>query len=427
MIHSRLAGNLRFNGWFRRTAAPFFASLCIAGIFASGGASAQDQDDIDVEPSLRVEAPLDGRDGRDLSIRLFNPKQQLRVSQTLLTRAKFPVVDVHTHIYYRQRHNRAALNDFVQLMDRNHIAVCISLDGKLGSQLDEHRAFLWKEHRDRFVIYANVDWRGDGGTDDPATWACHRPGFAQRTADALRAAVAEGVSGLKIFKAFGLNYKNPDGSRIKIDDSRWDPIWSVCGELGIPVIIHTADPIAFFEPLDETNERWEELSRHPDWNFHGGEFPARDDLLAARNRVIGRHPGTTFIGAHVANSSEDLAAVSGWLKQYPNLVVEIASRISELGRQPYSARQFMIDHADRVLFGTDGPWPEPRMHLYWRFLETRDESMPYAEAIPLPQGHWRIHGLGLPDDVLQKIYWQNAARIIPGIAPRIATFQSQNQ
>ncbi|MFG0254532.1 MAG: amidohydrolase family protein [Rhodopirellula sp. JB053] len=369
---------------------------------------------------------LDGRDGRELSVRVFDPRTELKTASTPLTHAKFPVVDVHTHVFYRLRHNEEALDDLVAMMDRNRIAVCTSLDGKLGSQLEEHLDHLWKRYRDRFIVYANIDWRGDGSSDDPSTWACHQQGFAERTAQELRSAVKHGVSGLKIFKRFGLGYRNPDGSLVKIDDPRWDPIWAVCGELGIPVIIHTADPAAFFEPIDATNERWEELSRHPDWSFYGDEYPSRKELLEARNRVIARHPETQFIGAHIANNAEDLRTVSQWLERYPNLWVEPASRISELGRQPYTSRDFMIRHADRILFGTDGPWPEKRLHFYWRFFETRDEYFDYSEKSPPPQGLWHIYGIDLPDNVLRKIYFENAARLIPGVKSRVEKFANRS-
>ncbi len=376
------------------------------------------------EPSSATKAEekkpvLDGEDGRDLLLRNFRPRPMLKVDQHLLTRAKLPVVDVHTHFRYRLRHNDRALDDFVKLMDRNNIKVCVSLDGRLGDEFVEHRKYLWTKYRDRFVIYANIDWQGGGKREEPATWDCHRPDFGRRMAIALKEAKQLGTSGLKVFKQFGLGYKNPDGSLIKIDDPRWDPIWRACGELGLPVIIHTADPAAFFLPNNNRNERWEELYRHPDWSFYGDQFPSREALLNARNRVIARHPKTTFIGAHVANNAEDLKAVSKWLDKYPNLVVEFASRIGELGRQPYTARRFLMKYADRVLFGTDGPWPETRVHLYWRFLETFDENFPYSEKDPPPQGLWNIYGVGLPDGVLKKIYHENAARIIPGVARRL--------
>jgi predicted TIM-barrel fold metal-dependent hydrolase len=363
---------------------------------------------------------LDGRDGRELLLKHFRPRPMLKVKQTNLTQAKFPVIDVHTHFRYRFRHSPEQLDNFVELMDRNNIAVCVSLDGKLDDDFREHAAYLWTKYADRFLIFANIDWRGDGAADDPATWACHRDGFAERTAKQLAEAKQLGASGVKIFKQFGLGYRNPNGSLIKIDDTRWDPIWEACGKLGLPIIIHTSDPAAFFLDIDETNERWEELHRHPEWSFPADKFPSRQELLAARNRVIKRHPRTTFIGAHVANNPEDLETVAAWLNEFPNLYVGFASRIGELGRQPYTARRFFTQHSTRILFSTDGPWPETRVRLYWRFLETFDEHFPYSEKDFPPQGFWQIYGLGLPDNVLKRVYYENALRIIPGSKAKFA-------
>ncbi len=368
--------------------------------------------------------PLNGRDGRQLLLDQFRPQSMLRAPQKNVTRAKFPLVDIHTHFRYRLRHDAEQLDAFVAEMDRHHIAVCVSLDGGLGTDFDEHAKFLWTKYPKRFAIFANIDWVGDGKQDDPSTWACHQQGFARETVQKLRAAVTQGACGLKLFKRFGLQYRNPDGSLVRIDDARWDPIWQVCGELKIPVIIHTADPAAFFLAINEQNERWEELHRHPEWSFPADRFPARSDLLAARNRVIARHPGTTFIGAHVANNPEDLQQVARWLERYPNLVVEFASRIGELGRQPYTARRFMERYADRVLFGTDGPWPTRRIQLYFQFLETYDEYFPYSEKEFPPQGFWQIYGVGLSDETLRKIYYENALRIVPGLESRYRAAQA---
>ncbi len=388
----------------------------ILALFLMFGGSAVAQ-----EPT--VSKPLDGRQGRELLLKNFRPRAQLKVAEHLRTRAAFPVVDVHTHFFYKLRSSEQALDDYVAIMDRNGIAMCVSLDGSLNGRLEEHVKFLWSNYKDRFVVFANVDWRGDGTEDNPASWACHRADFAERTEKQLAAAVQSGISGLKLFKRFGLEYKNPDGSLIKVDDRRFDPIWQACGKLGIPIIVHTADPAAFFEPIDETNERWEELSRHPDWSFHGEQYPSRNELLEARNRVIGRHPKTKFIGAHVANNPEDLKVVRGWLDKYPNLYVETASRISELGRQPFTARKFFMEYSDRILFGTDGPWPEARLHINWRFFETADESFAYSEKVPPPQGMWQIHGLNLPDAVLQRLYFENACRLIPGVKARLMKYR----
>ncbi len=362
----------------------------------------------------------------DLKLGDFVPAPRLKVPVTDLKQAKFPVIDVHSHFRVKMRHDPQQLDDFVALMDRQNIAVSVSLDGLLGPTLDEHMQFLWTKYRDRFAIFANVNWQGDGETDKPATWDCHRSDFAHRTVLALEDAKKRGVCGVKLFKLFGLGYRNPDGSLIAIDDTRFDPIWEACGRLELPVIMHTADPSAFFEPISPDNERYEELSRHPDWHFPADKFPSRASLHAARNRLFERHPNTLFIAAHLGNDGEDLEETGRLLEDYPNVYVEIASRISELGRQPYSAREFLIHYQDRILFGTDGPWPELRYQSYWRFLETRDQYFPYSEKPFPPQGFWRIYGVHLPDEVLTKIYQTNVCRIVPGVGERLEKWKARH-
>lgn len=391
----------------------FFVVLLISVLGGSDRANAQE-----------ASPPLDGRDGRPLALPNFRPQPQLVTPTTDVAQAKFPVIDVHVHPRLRFKHVPERLDQFIAVMDEQNVAVSVSLDGRLGDQLAEHQRYLSK-YEDRFAVFANIDWQGDGQRDDPASWACHRPGFGRRMADALADAKSRGAVGLKVFKMLGLHYKNPDGSLIAIDDPRWDPIWQACGELGLPVIIHSADPVAFFDPVDERNERWEELSRHPNWSFADAKFPRHDELLAARNRVIVRHPNTTFIGAHVANYPENLAEVSRWLDAYPNLVVEISSRIAELGRQPRAAREFFIEYQDRIMFGSDGPRPAARLRPQWRFLETDDEYFPYAENPFPPQGLWNIYGIHLPDQVLRKIYHENALRVIPGLGEKFAKYQAE--
>ena len=372
--------------------------------------------------SQAVAQPLDGREGRNLLLENFRPQPALKVPENRLAKAKFPVVDVHTHFRIKLKGGEKELDAFVKTMDENNIALCVSLDGQLGEKLDEHARFLWTKYPNRFAIFANLDWQGAGKADDPATWDCQRPDFARRMARELAVAKERGASGLKIFKQFGLEYKNSDGSHLKIDDPRWDEIWRACGELGLPVLIHVADPVAFFQPIDAKNERWEELHRHPEWSFHGPQFPQQADVFAAFLRVVKRHPKTIFISAHFANNPEDLSAVSQWLDDHPNLYVEIASRIGELGRQPVSARKFLLKYQDRVLFGTDGPWPVNRLRLYWRFLETEDEYFPYSEKEFPPQGFWNIYGVSLPEEVLKKVYQENAMRIVPEVREKVARF-----
>ncbi len=354
-----------------------------------------------------------------LKLKDFRPVSQLQVKATSIKRAKFPVVDVHTHFedFNNQPHR---VDEFIKRMDHNNIAACVSLDGYVGDTFAEHKNLLWKKHKSRFIIFARVPWQGRGEKEKPATWDMHRPDFGHQVALQLRDAKRNGASGLKISKALGLNLKNADGSLVTIDDKRWDPIWKACGDLKLTVLIHIADPAAFFGPLDETNERYGELEDHPNWSFPASKFPSREALHTARNRVIARHPKTQFIGAHVGNNPEDLATVGEWLDTYPNFNVEIAARISDLGRQPYTARAFMIKYADRILFGTDGPVSEATLRIHWRFLETKDEHFAYSDGDYPHQGFWKIYGLGLPDAVLKKIYHENAARIIPGVKEKLA-------
>lgn len=348
----------------------------------------------------------------------FKPKSQLIVPQTLLTHAKFPAIDIHSHFSVRLRHDPSARDGYLKVMDRNRIAMSVSLDGTLNDQLDEHIAYLEKVAPNRFAIFANLDFQGKAKAGDWANWPCNRDDFVRDCCERMKMAAEQGVCGLKVFKGLGLEYRGLDGKLLTIDDPRFDPIWKTCGELGWPVIIHTADPAAFFLPTDPTNERYEELSRRPEWSFAGEGFPTRQELLDQLLRVVKRHSQTNFIAAHVANYAEDLGQAALWLDEYPNLYVEIASRISELGRQPYTARKFLIKYSDRVLFGTDGPWPEKRLSSYWRFLETEDEYFPYSEKEVPPQGLWQIYGVHLPDEVLQKIYYGNALKLVPSLKPQ---------
>ena len=214
-----------------------------------------------VVPEVADERLLDGQEGRALALDQFRPRSMLKLPQGSPQRARFPVVDVHIHPRFKLRSVPEQLDEFVRVMDQQNIAVCVSLDGRLGEDLEAHKRYLWTKYRDRFVIFANINWQGDGQEDAPGTWACHRPGFGRRMAQALADAKDRGAAGLKIFKRLGLEYENPDGSLVRVDDPRWDPIWAACGRLGLPVLILTADPVAFLEPIDRFNERWEELHR----------------------------------------------------------------------------------------------------------------------------------------------------------------------
>lgn len=258
------------------------------------------------------------------------------------------------------------------------------------------------------------------------------PGFGERMADDLARKVDAGARGLKILKELGLRHQDADGNLIPVDDPRLNPLWARAGELGVPVLIHTADPVAFFQPLDEDNERWEELQAHPDWHFGGPEFPEHDSLLAQRNRVIERHPDTVFIGAHLGNHPEDLLYVDGCLDRYPNLYVDTSARIGEIGRHSSrESRAFFVKHQDRVIFGTDLVlgWDYAgeddgedvsefgRFYdLHWRFFETDERQIEYP-FYP-GQGRWLVNGIDLPEGVLEKLYARNVQKLIPSLLPR---------
>src|SRR5581483_4224439 len=241
-------------------------------------------------------------------------------------------------------------------------------------------------------------------------------GYPTWQADELARAKRAGAVGLKVIKSLGLVLREriTEGPLVKIDDPRFDPMWSACGELNLPVFIHIADPDAFFTPIDRFNERYDELQRRPEWGFYGADFPKKADLLAQRNRVIERHPKTTFVCLHVANHPENLGEVTGWLRRYPNMQCEVAARISELGRQPRQSQKFFDEFQDRIMFGTDvsGGLGLGLYGPYFRFFETLDEYFDYASAPIPPQGRWKIYGIGLPDAILKKVYHNNAARLL---------------
>jgi predicted TIM-barrel fold metal-dependent hydrolase len=325
----------------------------------------------------------------DTLLKPYDPTSALTTKETPVDRAKYPATDIHGH--WPASIEPAAL---LKAMDDLGVERAVNLSGGFGPQLDRMLTRYHDAAPGRLVIFGNIDFS-----------KIDEPGFAADHVAMLERAHARGMAGLKIFKNLGLTIKDRSGKVVPIDDPRIDPIWAVCGKLKIPVLIHSADPVAFFAPIDEKNERWLQLKRHPDWSFYGPNFPAREDVLLQRDRVIARHPQTTFIGAHLGDNGEDLAALDARLSRYRNFVVDLSAREAELGRQPYSARAFLIRWQDRVLFGTDrypGRPDQPRHRLYYRLLETADEYFKYYDN-PFPTtGEWRVYGLHLPDAVLRK-------------------------
>jgi predicted TIM-barrel fold metal-dependent hydrolase len=347
-------------------------------------------------------------DIRQLKLRDWEPKSMLVTKASTVLKPAFPLVDVHNHLGGGKDFLTAdRVKGYLREMDEADVRTVVNLDGGWDERLKETVAALDLAYPGRFLTYALIDF---DGIDDE--------GWSAREAKRLEQSFQNGAKGLKFHKSFGLSVRYKDGRFMPVDDPKLDPIWEMCAKFGRPVEIHTGDPGAFFTPLDRYNERWHELNEHPNWLFADKRFPTRESLHAQRNRAIAKHPKTTFICAHMANDGEDLATLAGWLDAMPNMYVDIDARISELGRQPYSARKFMIKYQDRVLFGTDTTPNRASYRMYYRFLETDDEYFDPA-AGHHRQGFWMIYGVFLPREVLEKLYVKNAERLLVGLTPAV--------
>jgi len=338
---------------------------------------------------------------REDNLRLvdWQPKSNLVVKETYVTKPKFPVIDIHNHLRRGLDPNR--FQEYLEEMNKAGVWMVIDLDGTSADDAYKQNLAAAKGASwERMKVY----WRIDYSKID-------EPNFGRNQAARLEDAVKNGgCRGLKIDKGLGLGYKDKTGRLIPVDDPRLDPIWAKCGELGIPVMIHVSDPVAFhIGPVDRYNERYDELQTMT--SFYGDAFPSKEEIIEQRNRVFAKHPNTIFIGAHVCDLAEDLGRVSMWLEQYPNYYCDISARISELGRQPYTARKFFLQWQDRILFGTDTSPNAESYRIYYRFLETDDEYFDQTLAHKL-QGRWMIYGINLPDEVLEKVYNKNALKIM---------------
>ena len=359
-----------------------------------------------------------------LPLKDFQPRSMLHVPETHVPRAKFPVIDIHTHLCWAAKQERgvplseerthlAPTSELLEVMEHSNIQLLVNVTGGMGAGLRDSVQRYDRAHAGRFLTFTEPWWSRAAD-----------PGYAQFQADELARAKRDGARGLKLLKTLGLYLRErvTSGRLISVDDRRFDPMWEACAALQLPVAIHVSDPEAFFLPIDRFNERYEELNNHPDWSFHGGDFPSNAQLLEARNRVFARHPGTQFVALHVGHDAENLASVSESMDKFPNMHVELGARIGELGRQPRTARRFFERYQDRILFGTDATphgdeYPQQLFgnalyEIYYRFLETEDEYFDYAPAAVPPQGRWRIYGLGLPESILRKVYHDNAARLL---------------
>lgn len=333
-----------------------------------------------------------------MSIEEYDPKSTLVVPENPRPRSKFPFIDVHSH----QRTDMPAEDaaKLVAAMDRINMAVMVNLSGGSGETLRTGIANLAGRHPRRFVSFANVDLRG---IDDP--------GFGERAAQQLEQDVRSGAAGLKIYKNLGMGLVDASGKRVPADDPRLDPIWRKAGELGIPVLIHTGEPVAFWLPVDKHNERWLELTQFPQRQRSDPKFASFEQTMGEQHNLFRRHPRTKFIAAHLGWYGHDLARLGKLLDQMPNVYTELGAVLHELGRQPRTARAFLIKYQDRVLMGKD-IWNPDEYPVYFRVLETEDEYFDYYRK---RHAFWKMYGLGLPDGVLKKIYYKNALKLIPAI------------
>jgi predicted TIM-barrel fold metal-dependent hydrolase len=362
----------------------------------------------------------------DLRLKDFKPRSMLRVPKSRIQTPRFPVIDAHTHLTWSTNVRNgvsvgeditvfAKPQDLLPVMDRKGIRTLVNLTGGVGKGLEQTVRMFDEAAPGRFITLT-----------EPSYGLFAESNYPQLQADAIEHAHRVGARGLKLLKTLGLYLREQidSGSLVAVDDRRFDPMWEACAAYNMPVFLHVSDPEAFFLPTDEYNERYEELSHHPDWSFYGPEFPSNEEILAARDRLIVRHPKTTFALMHVGNWAENLDAVSACLDRFPNTLVDISARIGELGRQPRTAQRFFDRYQDRILFGTDAvPSPygddvpqqlfcDELYEIYYRFLETEDEYFDYAPAETPPQGRWSIYGVGLKDTILRKIYHDNAARVL---------------
>ncbi|HMI54023.1 MAG TPA: amidohydrolase family protein [Candidatus Saccharimonadales bacterium] len=331
------------------------------------------------------------------TIEEYDPKSTLVVPEHQVERAKFPFIDIHSHHW---NPTPAEVEELVSGMNSLNMQVMVNLSGGTGQALQRTVAVMKAKYPGRFVVFANMDYRD-----------LDKPGFGDRLAAQLAEDVRNGAQGLKIFKDFGMELHYANGQRVHVDDPAFSPVFEKCAELGIPVLIHVAEPSAFFDPWDKTNERWLELKQFPGRARPPAKYPKFETLMAERNHLLALHPKTNFILAHLGFHGNDLARLGRLFDEHQNAYVDIAAVLAELGRQPYSAHDFLTKYQDRVLMGKD-IYEVNEYKWYFRALETKDE---YFEYYRKRHAFWRIYGFQVDDAVLKKIYYKNALKLVPGI------------
>lgn len=338
----------------------------------------------------------------------YDPRSTLVVPAHITTRAKYPFIDIHNHQWSMPTQN---LSELVSEMDKLNMAIMNNLSGRgyrdVGGFFDVQDTTYFKRaqaniqghYPNRIIQFTNISFAHFG-----------QKGWTEHALKELEADVRNGARGLKIYKDLGMEFRDDQGKRIPVDAPGLDAIWEKCGALHIPVLIHSADPPSFWDPLDKYNERWLELKTHPDRKAETSAAPWKT-IIEEQHHIFRAHRNTIFIAAHFGWLANDLASLGKLLDECPNVYVEIAAIIAELGRQPRQAGEFFIKYQDRILFGKDS-WVPSEYTTYFRVLETADEYFPYHKKY---HAFWRMYGLALPDEVLKKVYYKNALRIVPGL------------
>jgi hypothetical protein len=347
----------------------------------------------------------------------FHPEPFLKRQTTIPDRARFPVIDAHNHLF-----GEFSAEELIAVMDQVGVRTFVNVTGNAILPYQNNTYTIQrrdiniyfdqyvKAHPGRFAALTMAEFAQWG---DPLLL---RDNFVDRCLQTLESHVALGALGLKVTKELGLYFKDECGKQLAVDDDRLAPIWERCGELGVPVLIHVSDPWGFFLPANEKNEHYPTLQEFPAWSFYGS-FYSKQELLDQRDRMIARHAETKFLLPHVANNPEDLASVGRLLDNHPNTYIDLSARIDELGRQPYTAQNFLMKYQDRILFGADMPVTPEIYRCHFRFFETDNEYFDYPDYIGRwGKSRWRIYGLHLPDAILRKIYYGNAAKLFPALA-----------
>lgn len=355
--------------------------------------------------------------GQDILLSDFDPQSTLVVKRQEIIKAKFPVIDINIHLSssFQTEEDRDVLSpeNLIKAMDSVGVRIIVNTDAKHREDgtLEEALNLYTKKYPDRFMNFYPSWFPPIIVSDD----------FLADLPNQLEKAVKLGVTGNgETWKDFGLRSRDITGKVIPVDDPRIDPLWEKAAQLNIPVLWHMGDPAPFFQPVDKYNERYIELGRYPEWSFYGPRFPKRETILKGRENVLKKHPNTIFIGCHMGWNSDNLEYAAYLLDTYPNYYLDLSTTLSELGRQPYTARKFFIKYQDRILFGTDGGslfnvkgWTVAKFYrAYFEFLETQNEYIDYPMQGAINQGSWKIYGINLPDEVLEKIYYKNAERLL---------------